>query len=128
MPAYSYKEKDYQNIWCGVNNGEKEVVLPDMSRVDCVTQTHAVEFDFAKKWSESIGQSLYYSSVLGKSPAVVLIIENPEKDARYLRRLETVAKKYGITVWTMTSDYFEQNHLSEEAIESCSDFSTVSTW
>lgn len=108
-PAYSFNEKDYQTGWCGLNNGKTEVVLPDKTRVDCVTKTHAVEFDFAKKWGESIGQSLYYASILNKAPGIVLIIQNPEKDLRYLKRLETVAQKYGITVWTLTPEFLAGN-------------------
>ena len=126
-PAYSFLEKDYQNVWCGINNGKTEVMLPDKARVDCVTQTHAVEFDFAKKWGESIGQSLYYASVLNKSPGVVLIMENPDKDSRYLKRLETVAQKYGITIWTITPDCFTKNYLFDGAVGAGSDFASVSS-
>lgn len=108
MPAmcasdtHKYYEKDYQNIWCSQNNGKTEVVLPDLARVDCVTNTHAIEFDFAKKWGESIGQALYYSAVLNKKAGIVLILENGEKDKRYLERVQCVAKLYNISVWTMT--------------------------
>ena len=50
----------------------------------------AVEFDFANKWAECIGQALYYGQKTNRTPACVLIIENPTKDfeirrTRYLR-------------------------------------------
>ncbi len=105
LPASAYREKDYQAAWCTANDGELEVILPDKTRVDCVTKTHAIEFDFAKKWSEAIGQSLYYASVLNKTPGIVLIIENPEKEIRYLKRIEKIAPKYNITVWTVTTNF-----------------------
>lgn len=101
-PAHKYLEKDYQEVWCRASNGKTEVILPDKARVDCVTNSHAIEFDFAKKWGESIGQALYYSAVLNKKAGVVLILENGVKDIRYLERLRKVANLYGITVWTMT--------------------------
>ena len=104
-----YYEKDYQALWCGMHNGKTEVVLPDKARVDCVTDTHAIEFDFAKKWGESIGQALYYSLVLNKQPGIVLILEKKSADARYLARGKKVAKLYNITVWTMTPDDFRGN-------------------
>ncbi len=107
MPAYSkhlYLEKEYQNVWCSSNNGSAEYRLNDGARVDCVTNTHAIEFDFANKWAESIGQSLYYGKSLCKKAGVVLIMENPQNEMRYLRRLKAVADTYGITVWTMTPD------------------------
>lgn len=109
LPSFAAPEKDYQKLWCSVNNGRTEVVLPDKTRVDCVTETHAIEFDFAKKWGEAIGQSLYYASALKKTPGIVLILENPEKDTKYLKRLQTVAEKYGISVWTITSNFLAES-------------------
>lgn len=106
-PSSAFYEKDYQKLWCTANKGQIEVVLPDKTRVDCVTRTHAIEFDFAKKWGESIGQSLYYAAVLDKTPGIVLIMENSEKDIRYLKRLQKVARQYGISVWTVTPKYFK---------------------
>ena len=78
-----------------------EVVLQDKARVDCVTNTHAIEFDFAPKWAESIGQALYYGEVLKKKPGIVLIVENPEKSEKYINRVKTIAVKSGITLWIM---------------------------
>lgn len=109
-----YYEKDYQNVWCEANNGKTEVILSDKARVDCVTQTHAIEFDFAKKWGESIGQALYYGLMLGKQPGIVLIIENLEKDSRYLDRVNKVAKQHNIKVWTMTPDDLENCNIASK--------------
>ena len=80
-------EAYYQNEWCTPDFGRKEVILWDMTRVDCITKDYAIEFDFAKKWAESIGQALYYSKLTGKAPAVVLILTNPT-DYRYAKRIE----------------------------------------
>lgn len=79
-----------------------EVVLKGGSRVDCLTETHAVEVEFAPKWKEAIGQSLYYAKKTGKKPGIVLIKERPE-DQKYLGRLiYTVRKNYPfIKVWAM---------------------------
>ena len=80
-------ESYYVNQWCTPNFGRREAVLWDMTRVDCLTKDYAIEFDFAKKWAESIGQALYYSKMTGKSPAVVLILTNAA-DYRYVKRIE----------------------------------------
>ena len=93
----------YQAHWCSANSGLTEYILDDKTRIDCLTATHAVEFDFASKWAESIGQSLYYGLKTQKTPGIVLIIENPEKDGKYVKRLEQVANKFGITYWLMYS-------------------------
>lgn len=101
--AHNYKEKDYQAVWCKAQNGVMEYRLDDSARVDCLTDKYAAEFDFSTKWAESIGQSLYYGIKTHKEPAVVLIMENPSKDMKYLHRLKAVAEKYGVTVFTMNS-------------------------
>lgn len=82
------KEKDYVNQNC---TGQIEYVLPDKTRIDCLTNEYAIEFDYAKKWAESIGQSLYYSKMTGKKPAVAIILKSPE-DRKYLKRIEAVSK------------------------------------
>lgn len=101
---HQYFEKDYQKVWCDAHCGTREVILSDRARVDCVTATHAIEFDFAPKWAESIGQALYYGYALNKKPGIVLIIENKGKDQKYINRVKAVAEIYGITLWIITSD------------------------
>ena len=81
------QESYYVNQWCASDFGRREAVLWDMTRVDCLTKDYAVEFDFAKKWAESIGQSLYYAKMTGKKPAVTLILTTPT-DYRYVKRIE----------------------------------------
>jgi len=102
----SYKkhtEKYYQQKFCKVVGGKMEVRLKDRTRVDCLTSEYAIEVDFAKKWAEGIGQSLYYALMTGKKPAVALIIG--EKDKRYLKRAKKVAKKYKIKILTIKKGY-----------------------
>ena len=105
LPVYAkhkHLEKEYQAAWCGAHGGIMEYKLDDNTRVDCLTNEYAVEFDFASKWAESIGQSLYYALKTDLKPAVVLIMEKPAKDLKYLNRLYQVSNKFGITVYTMS--------------------------
>lgn len=99
---HKYYEKDYQNVWCKANGGVTEFILPDKARVDCVTSTHAIEFDFAKKWAESIGQALYYGYQLNKTPGIVLISEDGVKDEKYINRIKSIAASHHIDFWVMT--------------------------
>ena len=80
-------ESYYVNQWCTSDFGRKEAILWDMTRVDCLAKDYAIEFDFAKKWAESIGQSLYYSKMTGKKPAVALILTSLT-DYKYVKRVE----------------------------------------
>ena len=96
-----HKEKYYQDIWCTANNGIVEYKLEDNTRVDCLTQSEAVEFDFANKWAECIGQAIYYGLMTNRTPSCALIMENPDKDEKYLKRLEKVTNPNNIKIYTI---------------------------
>ena len=96
-------EKDYVNMYC---SGIKEYVLEDRTRVDCLTDEYAIEFDYAKKWAESIGQSLYYSKKTGKKPAVA-IITNGKNDLKYIQRIKDTDEK--ITIFEIPANIVKNN-------------------
>ena len=91
-------EKYYQELWCA-DRGMTEYVLPDRTRVDCLTGSHAIEFDWANKWPESIGQSLYYSLQTGKRAGVVLIVKRP-KHYKYWIRLNSTIDNFELPIDT----------------------------
>ena len=93
-----HNEKYYQTLLCERLDGVMEKSLPDRTRVDCLTTEYAIEVDFAKKWAESIGQSLYYAKMTNRQPAIGLILD-ADKDRRYLKRLNLVAKAQKIKVF-----------------------------
>jgi len=95
-----YHEKHYQTLLCSELGGEMEYVLKDRTRVDCLTDEYAIEVDFARKWAEGVGQSLYYAHMTGRKPAVGFIIDS-EKDKRYLKRLNEMATIYNIKIFTI---------------------------
>jgi hypothetical protein len=96
-----YKERHYQLRLCKEIDGIVEKVLPDKTRVDCLTSEYAVEVDFAKKWAESVGQSLYYAKLTGKKPAVGLIVGESKGDQRNLRRFRVLAREYHIKLFIL---------------------------
>ena len=100
--GHLHPEKWYQEQWCHEEQGQMEYVLPDKTRCDCMTHTHAVEFDFGVKWAEAIGQALHYAGTTGKRAGIVLILEG-KKDCKYLIRLNSVIQHYElpIDVWTV---------------------------
>lgn len=99
-------EKWYQMQWCAEHNGKTEVWLPDRTRCDCETATHAIEFDFGSKWAEAIGQALYYSVHLNKPAGVVLILERKE-DYRYWNRLKTTVEHFNLPLTTWKIENFD---------------------
>lgn len=98
---HAHPERWYQERWCS-SRGAMEVVMPDQSRGDCMNATHAVEFDFGRKWGEAIGQALNYGAQSGRTPSIVLILEAPG-DVRYLERVKNVRRAYGLSldVWAV---------------------------
>jgi hypothetical protein len=79
--------------------GEIEVVLPDGTRCNCVTATHAIEFDFGSSWAEAVGQSSYYSIQTKKKAGIVLILEKI-KDRKYWIRLNTTIEYFSMPIDT----------------------------
>lgn len=101
IAADKMPEAYYQTLWCE-GKGKVEYVLEDRTRVDCLTETHAVEVDFAHKWAEAIGQALYYSKMTGKAPAVLLIVG--DRDEKYLDRFHNASDGLGIMLHTIEEE------------------------
>lgn len=98
-------EKFYQDYFNRFIEGKTEIVLDDKTRVDIVTDTFAIEVDFAHKWAESIGQSLHYAEKLHKTAGILLIVDG-DNDERYVKILMSLAIKYNVTVWVIdVNDY-----------------------
>jgi len=92
-----HSERWYQEQHC---EGTTEYRLADKTRVDCLTDEWAIEYDFANKWAEAIGQSLHYARMTQRKAGIVLIMESA-KDAKYHHRLMANIAFYDlpITVW-----------------------------
>ena len=68
------------------------------------SDTHAIEIDFGNKWTEAVGQSLYYSLQPGKKAGIVLILETM-KDRKYWIRLNTAIEHFNLPIntWSVGS-------------------------
>lgn len=102
-PSIKHNEIVYQQAWCSMHNGTMEYKNADETRIDCLTENEAVEFDFAKKWAEGIGQALHYGLMTGKKPKVVLILDNPERQMVYFQRVQKLAEKYNFEAEYITN-------------------------
>ncbi len=94
-------EADYARAWCAAQGGRAEVVLPDRTRADCVTATHAIEVEYAAKWKQAPGQALHYARLTGRRAGIVLIAG--ETDARHVTALRAVlaGNCLAVDVWTV---------------------------
>ena len=97
---HPHSESSYQHAYCSMHNGIEEYELSDKTRVDCLTDTHAIEFDFANKWAESIGQAVHYALMSGKTPKIVLILDSKYKQQQmvYYERIKKLGQVYNIDV------------------------------
>ena len=95
-------EAEHKKEWCSKHNGEIDYKTGDNINVDCLTDTHAVEFSSGAKWRQAITQSNRNSFDTGKTPGIVLIIETAQ-DKKHLKQLRGVIEKrrLGIKTWTV---------------------------
>ena len=93
----SYSESFYQELYAKKLGGRTEVTMPDGTRCDILTDTHAIEVDFADKWAEAIGQSLNYAMQTGKKAGIVLVLKD-KGDEKHLERLREMARHYSMDI------------------------------
>ena len=103
-------EAYYSEKFCNEMSGQSEYVLKDLSRVDCLTDTHAFEVDWAEgmKVYEAIGQSLYYSSETGKLPGILLLIRK-ENSEKHIRKIREVIKAFDLPIELLELDVTSEN-------------------
>ena len=97
----SNRKIHFKNVFNKYINGKQNVPLDDYKNiVDIVSDTFAIDVEFAPRWAMSIGHSLYGATKLNKKPAILLITYKGY-DGKYIDILMPIANKYNITVWVM---------------------------
>lgn len=87
-----HSEKEIANYIQHLIGGEREVSVTS-GRIDLVCGERAFEIEWANKWKEAIGQSLWYALQTNKKAGIILILRN-RKDYKYLIQLNTTIQ-YG---------------------------------
>ncbi len=67
-----YEELSKKDGWESL---EKEFRLDDGTRVDLLFPHQACEIDWADKWAEGVGQSVYYGLKTRRAPLVILLVK-----------------------------------------------------
>lgn len=118
---HNHNESSYQHAWCSAHNGIDEYQNKDFTRVDCLTQQHAVEFDFANKWAECIGQAEHYAYMTGERGMCVLILDGMdwEKQLVYYNRVKKLGKIHNFDVEYMTDDILKLNDKGQCPYADC---------
>tara|TARA_R110000850_G_C9990531_1_gene466978 strand:- start:6613 stop:7014 length:402 start_codon:yes stop_codon:yes gene_type:complete len=103
--ASALPESHYQKIAAAILGGKIEVTMPDRTRCDIVTNTHAIEVDWSKNWAESIGQSLNYAFQTNLRGGIILIIDTPTETKEALRINSLIVHyKLPIDLWTIDKE------------------------
>tara|TARA_B100000795_G_scaffold202038_1_gene155838 strand:- start:70 stop:462 length:393 start_codon:yes stop_codon:yes gene_type:complete len=106
LSVSALENEDYYNRqFCTEESGQAEYRLSDLSRVDCLTDTHAFEADWADglKVYESIGQSLYYSAETGKQPGILLLIRKNSFE-KHVRKVKRVIERWNLPIKLVIRD------------------------
>lgn len=93
-PALALSEGDYVKRHC---TGQIEFQLWDGTRVDCLLEEEAQEYDWGRKYHEAIGQALWYAMNTGRQAVIVLIVES-NSDARGVMRARRIIAHYGLPI------------------------------
>lgn len=110
--ASAAPERAYQELDCIARSGKPEVVLRDRTRVDCLTDSHAIEYDFGAKWAEAIGQSLGYAFETNERAGVVLILKD-QQDYKYWIKLNSIVDHYQLPVDTWKIEAWNNDNQPE---------------
>lgn len=102
-------EADYSDKIQSLIGGQREYTVTS-GRVDILTETNAIEVEWANKWKDAIGQSLWYGVQTNRAPLIVLIMRR-EKDYKYFLQLNSTLMAAGladkITVLRYPDDFQE---------------------
>jgi hypothetical protein len=103
-------ERHYQDIFAAQIGGQTEVTASDGTRCDILTDSYAIEVDFARKWGEAIGQSLNYSFQFNRQAGIVLILEKPS-DRKHLIRVNSIIQHYDLPIRVWEIRAYEQSSV-----------------
>jgi hypothetical protein len=78
-PSSALSENQLVVLYCG--GMITEFTNPDLSRTDCISDTHAIEVDWADNYLQAIGQALHYAQWTHE------FAENPDFFARWSRQV-----------------------------------------
>ena len=85
-----HHEDYYQKLDCYNKGGIVEYKLQDKTRIDCLLEDEAIEYDFANKWYECIGQALYYSMKTQRQGVCILIVEKQDDNKYVDKAIQTI--------------------------------------
>lgn len=98
-------DQDKDELWYVLTHcaGEVEKPLSDGTRVDCLTASQAIEYDFGDKWAECFGQALFYAVMTEREPGCVLINKPGRYLSVHLQRLQLITPPW-FRIWVADTE------------------------
>lgn len=90
-------EAYYRDLLAIEVGGKVEQQMGDGTRCDIITDTHAIEVDWASKWKEGIGQALWYGFQSNRPAKLALIVRN-QRDRVHVLRCRSLIEHNGLAL------------------------------
>jgi hypothetical protein len=111
--AAQFTESDWQVAFNNrVTHGKLEFVITT-GRVDILTDTHAIEVDYARNYRAAIKQALQYAAETKLKPGLALIIDGKRDTLRAVDAARKQCRKAGVTFW-LVNEYVSVNDLANQ--------------
>lgn len=110
-PQPSDRETEWSKWLAEKMNGEAEARTFCGARCDVLTETHAWEVEWMKKYNQAPGQALLYAALFNKKPGIILLSRNDERDPIYYLRCAVICKSAGIDLQVVETDNEEQDRV-----------------
>ena len=117
-----HSEADHIQLLQQHFGGQREVAVTS-GRVDILTDTFALEVEFANKWKQAIGQALWYAQQTNRQPGIVLLLRK-KTDYKYSIQLQSTLSNFGldrtIKVWVWPNDFPNLRGAAQAAVSNAS--------
>ena len=110
-PLPTDRETDWSKWLAQQMHGEAEARTFCGARCDILTDTHAWEVEWMRKYNQAPGQALLYASLFNKKPVIILLSKNEERDSIYYLRCAVICQRAEIDLQVVETNDEEQDKI-----------------
>ena len=110
-PLPTDRETDWSKWLAQQMHGEAEARTFCGARCDILTDTHAWEVEWMRKYNQAPGQALLYASLFNKKPGIILLSKNEERDSIYYLRCAVICQRAEIDLQVVETNDEEQDKI-----------------
>ena len=110
-PLPTDRETDWSKWLAQQMHGEAEARTFCGARCDILTDTHAWEVEWMRKYNQAPGQALLNASLFNKKPGIILLSKNEERDSIYYLRCAVICQRAEIDLQVVETNDEEQDKI-----------------